>query len=404
MAALRLAYLCNQYPAPSHTFIRREIEALEDRGHTVLRFSHRRWADALPDRADHEEQAATRYLLSGGAAPLIGSTILAIAASPRRFGRAASIATLAAIRSGRPLAHLAYLGQAARLVRWLRRAGVDHLHAHFGSNPAMVALLSRALGGPPFSFTVHGPEDFADPASIFLPEKIGAAAFVVAITENCAQRLGALSEPSHDARIHVVRCGIGPEYIDAPAPPLPPERRLVCIARFEWRKGQDVLLRALQILAQQDARPCVELIGDGETRPEVEKLGALLGLKEQLCFRGWQDAAAVLKAIDEAAILVVPSRSEGLPSVIMEAMARGRPVVAAAVDGIPELVTEETGWLVPPDDPGALADALLKALRRPAESLTACGLRGRQRVLLRHDARRQAAELEYLFQLPPGPN
>src|SRR6185436_15598502 len=181
--SLRVGYLVNRYPAVSHSFIRREIAGVEARGIQVVRFSIRGVPESeLVDPADRAERARTNVVLSGAVGlfvALLGQALL----HPVRFLRAFGAAWSLGARSGRRLVHLAYLAEACRLRPWLRRESVVHLHAHFGTNPAMVALLCRILGGPPYSFTVHGPEEFDRPDALGLAEKIDRAQFVVAISE-----------------------------------------------------------------------------------------------------------------------------------------------------------------------------------------------------------------------------
>ena len=180
---MKVCYLINQYPKVSHTFIRREIAALERQGVTVQRVSIRRSGDALADPEDHRELARTHVLLDAGSAGLGLALCVRALRSPLRFARAFGQAIELGRRSERGrLRNFAYLAEACLLLPHLRAQGCDHLHAHFGTNPASVALLCRLLGGPSYSFTVHGPEEFDKPLMLGLRDKIERAAFVVAIS------------------------------------------------------------------------------------------------------------------------------------------------------------------------------------------------------------------------------
>ena len=145
---MRIAYLTNQYPKVSHSFIRREIEALERLGVDVARYALRGWDSELVDPQDVEERSRTRYVLRGGALAL-GRALLTVAFTrPVALARALSKAAGMGWRSDRGvLRHIAYLAEACVLLHWCRAAGIGHLHAHFGTNPAAVALLLRGLGG-----------------------------------------------------------------------------------------------------------------------------------------------------------------------------------------------------------------------------------------------------------------
>src|SRR5690242_12323139 len=161
---LKLAYFVNQYPKVSHSFIRREILALERQGIDVQRIALRGWDAEVVDAEDKAEQTKTRYVLQGGLAPLLAALAKSLLTSPRRFLKALALACRMGWRAERPLPyHLIYLAEACRMVPWLKASGATHVHAHFGTNSAEVVMLARALGGPPYSFTVHGPDEFDRP-------------------------------------------------------------------------------------------------------------------------------------------------------------------------------------------------------------------------------------------------
>ena len=356
----RVAYLVNQYPKVSHTFIRREILALEKQGVSVERYALRGWDADVADAQDRIEQSRTRYLLSGGLPALAGAAAGAFARTPLRFLRAAGLALRMARRSYRAWPyHLVYLAEAARLAAWLRRSGATHLHAHFGTNSAEVAMLAHALGGPPYSFTVHGPEEFDAPRSLGLAEKIKRARFVVAISSYGRSQLYRWSE--HDAwpKIQVVHCGLDAAFGSADCAPAPGSRRLVCVGRLCEQKGQLLLLHAMARVVRKGIAMELVLAGDGEMRAEIEAQVASLGLFDRVRITGWIDGPRVRDEILAARALVLPSFAEGLPVVIMEAMALARPVISTFVAGIAERVRPgEDGWLVPAGDVEALQAAI----------------------------------------------
>src|ERR1700693_5022640 len=178
---LKIAYLVNQYPKVSHSFIRREILALERQGFEVQRLAIRGWEGPLPDAQDHRERERTRYVLRDGPLALLVPTLLALVRSPLRFLAAVRLALKVARESDRSRSyHLVYLAEACRILPWVRSFGAGLIHAHFGTNSTDVAMLVSALGGPAYSFTVHGPEEFLRPVG--LREKVYRSAFVVAIS------------------------------------------------------------------------------------------------------------------------------------------------------------------------------------------------------------------------------
>ena len=401
---MKVAYLVNQYPHVSHSFIRREIAALTAGGIDVERFSIRPTSAELVDPADRAERERTQVLLSVGLIGLLAAFLRTALVRPLRTLRALALAVRLGRRSERGvLRHLVYLAEACVLGGLLRRRGVRHLHAHFGTNPTTVALLTHALGGPSYSFTVHGPEEFDCPESISLGEKIARAAFVVAISEFGRSQLFRWCGLEHWPKIQIVRCGVDAGFLDAEAAPIPDAPRLVCVGRLAEQKGQLLLLEALGRLAAQGVPFEMVLAGDGPMRAAVEAQIRRLGLESSVRITGWLSGAAVRREILSARALVLPSFAEGLPVVIMEALALGRPVLTTYVAGIPELVIDEVnGWLVPAGSADALAAALYKVLQASPDRLDEMGRRGAIRVAAAHNALREAGKLAVLFREVPG--
>lgn len=396
---MRIAYLINQYPTVSHSFIRREIVALERGGVDVLRVAVRGWGDKAASSADADERLRTRYLLQGGAAPLFKATMSCLMRHPLRLAKALVSALRFSRGSLRPLPlHLVYLAEACLLRRWLARAGCDHLHAHFGTNATEVAYLCHRLGGPGFSFTVHGPEEFDMPAALHIAEKVRDARFVVAISSFGRSQLLRWIDAADWPKIRVVHCGLDSEFSAQALTPPPATPQLVCVGRLCEQKGQLLLLRAVHRLREQGTRVQLVLAGDGEMRRDAEALIAELDIGDQVRITGWIGGPTVRQEILEARALVLPSFAEGLPVVLMEAMALGRPVITTYIAGIPELVTQgETGWLIPAGDVQALADAMRAVLAHDDVQLAAMGARARARALARHSIDTEAGKLAAHF-------
>jgi glycosyltransferase involved in cell wall biosynthesis/GT2 family glycosyltransferase len=394
-----VAYLVNQYPHVSHSFIRREIRALEERGVAVERFSIRRPPVTLVDPADQEEQRRTHVLLETGLAGLAAGCLVTALVRPLRWLRAAVLATRLGWRSGRGLCrHWAYLAEASVLLRRLRRARVRHLHAHFGTNAADVALLTHTLGGPPYSFTIHGPEEFDRPERLALGRKIEQAAFVVTVSEFGRSQAFRWCSHRHWRKIHVVHCGVDHAFLGAGTQPVPDAPRVVCVGRLCEQKGQLRLLEALGCLAADGMPFQAVLAGDGPMRRDLEAEIARLGLADRVRVTGWLSGAEVRRELVEARALVLPSFAEGLPVVLMEAMALGRPVITTYVAGIPELVRPGVnGWLIPAGSVEALAGAIRQALEAPSRQLARMGRAGAARVRAAHDVTREAGTLGRLL-------
>jgi glycosyltransferase involved in cell wall biosynthesis len=280
----------------------------------------------------------------------------------------------------------------------MRERGVAHLHAHFGTNPAAIALFARTLGGPPYSFTVHGPDEFDGPQAESLGDKIAGAAFVVAVSSFGRSQLYRWANHRDWGRIEVVHCGLDATFLGADPVPVPATPRLVCVGRLAEQKGQLILLQALAQLAGEGVALEAVLAGDGPMRSAIETEIVRLGLTGKVRITGWLSGADVRREIESARGLVLPSFAEGLPVVLMEALALGRPVVSTFVAGIPELVQDRVhGWLVPAGDVERLADAIRELLTTTPERLAAMGKAGAARVAERHDAEREAGRLAELF-------
>lgn len=396
---MKIAYLVNQYPQPSHTFIRREIQALEAQGWSISRYTVRPTKTKLADPADEAEQRKARAVLSGGAARLIGATLRTLFTQPGSFVSALCLARRLAKPSGRgTVIHLIYLAEACVLLRWMREDQIDHVHAHFGTNSATVALLLRALGGPSYSFTCHGPEEFDMPIALSLGEKIRRSAFCVAISSFGRSQLYRWIGNEHWHKIQIVRCGVDASFLGAEPAPLPTSRRLLNIGRLSEQKGQLLLVQACALLKQRGVDFQLDIIGDGELRAPIEALVREHDLARNVHLLGFKSGSDVRTALDGSRALVLPSFAEGLPVVIMEALSRHRPVIATAVAGIPDLVTpNETGWLIPAGDVEAIADAMQQALDADDETIRRMGANGATRVAMNHDATKEAARLGELF-------
>lgn len=395
MGSERVAYFINQYPKVSHSFIRREIQALERLGVGVDRYALRGWDAEVADADDDAERAKTRYVLRGGAAGLLLAVLRNLFAHPARWCRALWLAVRMASGSERSLPyHLVYFAEACVLAAWMDEGGAQHLHAHFGTNSAEVAMLAAMLSGRTYSVTVHGPEEFDKPRAIGLAEKARRSAFIVAVSSYGRSQLYRWLDAADWDKVQVVHCGIEQSFHDVPVVPLPERPRLVCVGRLCEQKGQLLLLRAASLLQRKGVDFELVLAGDGEMRATIESEIAALGLSDKVSITGWISSARVREELLASRALVLPSFAEGLPVVIMEAMALRRPVLSTYIAGIPELVLEgETGWLFPAGAMTELAAAMEAAVAAPPAQLVGMGENARRRVLERHDIDHEAEKM-----------
>lgn len=396
---MKIAYLVNQYPKVSHTFIRTEILALEEMGIAVERIAMRGWDAELVDPLDKQERRRTRYVLKGGAAGILAAIAIAFLTRPARFFRALATAWRLSRGGERGLLiHLIYLAEACLVLRWVSQDNVTHVHAHFGSNAAAVAMLVRKLGGPPYSFTIHGSEEFDKPYQWKLREKIADAIFIVAVSSFCRAQVYRSTEPSEWSKVHIVHCTIDPRFEDLQTTAPPANDTLVCVGRLCEQKGQLILIRAMAALQERGIEFKLVLAGDGEMRGDIEQAIATAGLQNNVRITGWVSTQEIVDLLEKSRGMVLASFIEGLPVVIMEAMARRRPVISTRITGIPELVRDQIdGFLVSASDVDALAETIEKFLELSEDELAQMGDAARSRAWKRHSASTETAKLVELF-------
>jgi colanic acid/amylovoran biosynthesis glycosyltransferase len=397
---MNIAYFINQYPKVSHSFIRREILALEKLGHTVERFALRSNIDELVDPLDRSEFDKTRYLLTQSALTIARHFSNVIFSNPILFFKALTVSIKMGIRSDRGvLIHLIYLIEACVLLQWGKTAGIQHIHAHFGTNSTAVVMLAHLLGGPGYSFTVHGPEEFDKPEFIHLADKIHHCRFVVAISSYGRSQLFRWIPASQWPKVKIVHCGLDAAFLDKKPLKTPKtSRQLLCIGRLCEQKGQLLLLDAMKQLHDDGINCKLILAGDGPMRKDIECRIAEYQLNNEVEITGWISSEQVKSLLLESKGMVLPSFAEGLPVVIMEALALRRPVISTYVAGIPELIQPgKNGWLVPAGDVNSLKIAMLELLNTSASELELMGEQGFNSVIAQHNVDEEASKLSAFF-------
>lgn len=394
----RLGYFTNVYPAPSHTTMRREIRALESLGWTVVRLAARPFKGPLPESADVAEAKRTHYV-AGSITRAFLSLVQLTMTRPANVVKAFRAALQQGVRSRSGLwKHLMYVGEAAVLVRCT--IGCVHIHANF-TNATSIAILARLLGGPPTSLRIHGPEEFDHFTAEDWAWRADHAHSLIAISDFAARQIRSRLDPSLHAKVKVVRCGVDEAVLRIVCLPDGPGKEIVCVARLEERKGHGVLLKAIHELHRRGHNVSLTLIGDGALRAQLQEQAAQLGLTESVRFVGWASGAQTIYAMRAATLVVLPSYAEGLPIVLMEAMAIGKPVVATRIAGIPELVDDgRTGWTVEPGKPEALADAMSTVLSLTADEVRRVTDEGRKRVCESHTSSGTMRRLSALIRQP----
>jgi colanic acid/amylovoran biosynthesis glycosyltransferase len=385
-----VAYLASRYPAISHAFIAREVQALRRLGLRIETFGiHRSDPRHVLTAEDGEALRDTYAVLPPRWRGFLAAHLRAMVGRPRQYLGALLLALgqPPAGRWGRA-GGLAHFVEAVPIWRECRRRGLRHLHAHFTRPSADVALLASHLAGGDlsWSFTAHGVDIPLDHAER-LAEKVRRAAWVVCVSDFGRAQVMGLVEDRQWTKLHLVRCGVDPDEF---APP--PRRgggdgdlRILTVGRAEPVKGHAVLLDAVALLAERGIDARVSVVGDGSLLPGLRRRAAELGIDGRVQFPGSVGQDRIRDHYAGADVFCLPSFAEGVPVVLMEAMAMELPVVASRVMGIPELVEHGvSGLLVPPARPDLLADALerLAADRRLCREL---GQAGRAAVTRRFD-------------------
>jgi colanic acid/amylovoran biosynthesis glycosyltransferase len=372
MKPTRIAYLVSRYPAVSHTFILREVRQLRELGFDIVPMSVNSPDRALSDmNADEfEETRRTFYLKSAGLEA--AAATLAWALTNRPVACLKGLMAAWRLRKSFGLVKsLAYGVESAMVVREMQRQGTEHLHVHFASAAASVALLAQQAFGIRLSMTVHGPDEFDDVLGQALPQKIAAADAIVCISDFARAQLMRLSEPRHWPKLSVARLGVdlarhGPAVSLAAASETTTKTalHLLCVGRLTPAKGQRLLLQAFADLPADLAEARMTVVGAGPDDAALKALARELGIAQRVTFTGAQSEAQVLAHMQSADLFCLPSFAEGIPVVLMEAMACAVPCLSTTACGIPELVGHgEHGLLVRPGDVFGLTVAMVSLLR-----------------------------------------
>ncbi|MCF8271896.1 glycosyltransferase [Chlorobium sp.] len=390
-----IAYLCSEYPAISHTFIYREIQSLRQSGFTVHTASIRKPAGLDIMTADEQEEASnTLMVLSQPATAIIRAHLGCLAKNPGGYLKMAAAALRLMVAGPKdPIRAAAYFVEAGMLIPWIQQNGITHIHEHFANPTAIVCMLMKRYGAITYSISVHGPDIFYTVDTAILGEKIREASFVRCISHYCRSQVMRLSDAGIWDRFHIVRCGIDPDLY-APRPePGNATPRLLCVGRLVPAKGQHILLEACATLKKQGTPFRLTFIGDGPDRPSLEKHARTFGIEAEVTFTGALGQDKVREQYDKADIFVLASFAEGVPVVLMEAMAKEIPVISTRITGIPELIDHQhDGLLAVPGDPEDLARQLTTLLQDP-DLRKQYGKAGRQKVIERYNQHRNNALL-----------
>lgn len=393
---MHIAYIVSRFPHPSETFIVRELDALDRTGDVEIELA------SLFPAVDLTVHPIARRWMSRLMRPRSAGAALAVArwavTRPLRLLATIGVVVRGHWRNPRILVRaLATVPLAAQLAGRWSRGEVSHIHAHYATYPALAAWICWRLTGTPYSFTAHAHDIYVDQG--LLARKVRDARFVVTISEFNRRFLA--DHGAEEGQVEVVHCGIDPAAYPfrarqtADSGPV----RVLCVASLQEYKGHRVLFDALAGAPELE-RLDLDLIGGGPLRAELEALAAELGLSERIRFHGSAPEERVRELLGRADLLVLPSivagdgQMEGLPVVLMEALAAGVCPVTTRLSGIPEIVADGvTGVLAEPGDSESLRAALARALAGGVFDAQA----GRSLVEREFDVHRSAERLRALI-------
>lgn len=400
----RVAYILKMFPRFSETFILSEILELERTGADVQIFSLKQPNDPRRHADFDRIQAPITYLPAitpGEAGPFLRAHGAVARRHPRGYLSAARSALRRSLKS-RSRASLKRFVQAGYVGAALQREGLTHVHAHFASSATSVARDLHEMMGMSYSFTAHAKDIFIETVSWgSLVRKLRLARFVVTVSDFNVDHLQAL-EPR--VNVHRIYNGLDLDQFQ-PTLPRPQDPPLIlAVGRLVEKKGFDDLIRACALLRDRGTPFRCEIIGTGNQEAALREMIASLDLEALVSLPGPMPREELIDRYPQASVFAAPcvvgtdGNRDGLPTVLIEAMAIGVPVISTPVTGIPELVHDgETGVLVPERDPSALADAIERTLACPEQArvMAACG---RELVDTRFDLRRNVARLRQLFE------
>jgi colanic acid/amylovoran biosynthesis glycosyltransferase len=385
----------SRFPTVTETFILREVTEMERQGQRV------RLVPLIKENPPVIHDAARPWMQRALFTPWLTPAMLlanlgAFICYPLRYVTTLLRLILGTLRSPSTLiGTLGIFPKSVYLARQLAREGVRHLHVHYASHPATMALIVSKFAPITYSFTVHAFDIQGDRS--LLDWKIRESRFVRSISQFNKRFLEGLYPDDARGKIEVIHVGIEPDVYAKSAAPVP--GRILCVAGHRPYKGLPYLIEACRILRDEGLDFECNLVGHGPMHDELEAMIADRNLGDIVHLIGPRPEEEVAKMMSEASLFVLPSivdkdgMMEGIPVALMEAMATGRAVVSTTTAGIPELVDDGvSGFLVPPQDPPALARAIRTLLDDPERAL-AMGRRGQEKVRAEFDLRQSAEQL-----------
>jgi glycosyltransferase involved in cell wall biosynthesis len=393
------------FPQLSETFIANEILEMERQGVGLRVFSYRKPRAAVRHECVRDIRVTVEYLpdpLLPNLGPLLASAPAGFRADARRWNDTLRYVLGYTWREKNPDTWRRLL-QAAYLARIVRESGLRHLHAHFAGGATRIAMLTSKLTGIPFSFSAHA-RDVYTTAPHVLRERLEAASFVVTCTGANREYLQSLVGPESRSKILLGYHGIDLAKFRPRLEPAAPDVPLILsVGRLVRKKGFTDLLRACDVLKRDGVPFRCLIVGEGPERERLERMVEEFSLENVVSLPGSCSQEEALDAYHRATVFALPCRvledgdRDGIPNVLLEALAVELPIVSTTISGIPEVIEDgRNGLLIPQRDAPALASALRRLLA-DADLRAQLGARGRETVARRFDRGENVRELSELF-------
>ncbi len=401
MSKLKIAYLISQYPAISHTFILREILSLKALGldiHVASINRADRCFEKLTD-AEQKEVQTTFYIKPTGVLGAIKAHAYTFFRHPIGYFRGLFFAlSLGRTDLGKLLYRFFYFVEAVMVGRWMQQQQLNHLHVHFAMAASTVGMITTKVFPIQFSLTVHGPDEFYDVYTYHLSEKVLTADFICCISDFARSQLMAMSPPSEWSKLEICPLGVNPTVF---TPHIRQEYstyfEILCVGRLVPVKGQSILLEAVAQLIAQGQQIKLNFVGDGPDRQILENIVIDKQLTEYVHFAGAINQDKILAFYQQADVFILASFAEGVPVVLMEAMAMEIPCISTHITGIPELIKKQAGILVPPGNAKELTKAIEQLINDPNLRIS-LGKAAREWVIQHYHLEKNTQALLKIFQ------
>jgi len=390
-SALSIAYLLSQYPAINHAFMLREVRRLRELGFEIQVISVR-----PPDRpfdkltaVEQKEAQSTFYVQTCSLGGVLLAHLSVMLTRPGRYLAGLSRA-LGTGRSG-----ILYFVEAVIAGHWMMQRRLTHFHTHYASTVGWIVARVFSIS---MSVTFHGQAEFADPTGFQLAKRIGDSRFCRAISLYGRSQMMKTIDYREWPKIEVTFLGVDPsEFAPRPFRAAADPFQIACVGQLAPVKGQHMLLAAVELLVREARRVRLRIAGDGPGRPALEQDIAARGLTHHVVMEGFLNQDKLRELYAESDALALPSFAEGIPVVLMEAMAMEIPCIATWITGIPEIIShEKNGLLVPPGDAEALARSIAR-LMDDAGLRRVLGQQARLRILEKFDLQRNTEHLADVF-------